>query len=531
EEVDITLCNNNEIKIPYRSEIKFWETGPYKGFVALMPVDRRNGWYMATTYTGLEGALVAFKENADINVFWICNVGPDGVPNFDHSQGPIGDDCCTQAALFTGARYDIPPLSPAGSREIVELAKRCAKNAISEYAQGKRKIDTRGCGEFTLGKPPSATPAMQCEDFMSPSDCRVMFNLCDPVMCPPSRCNFGGRMPVDNVIGSGIIGSLMLCWPNFEDGRGVLIPICLTGVHAGLDNFISILKSGRDCLQEQLETGKTIGICDEIMSIYICEFFWQQFDPFIRAGLPALTESLTNKGGGEYALFSESWKQSMDSIRYFTDYYGVTSTQAFKARSTAQIGTEICKRYTSLVYPTQAKFWQELAKPESPTQAMAWFDETPMGGPSPESHYKVFYHIWAGRDQGVYYSVYLRSPSAPGYYQPPPQYFVPNAFGYLPAGQYVSMTPDFRAPSGYKEICIRLNEKEICGFGQATTNFAIEELQNYYIEQQATSNIKTAKECVAGKPTIIPTATLNIQSAVKQALEPAIYRRGVIRVC
>ncbi|UZE93827.1 MAG: M23 family metallopeptidase [Candidatus Pacearchaeota archaeon] len=530
EEIDITLCNNNEIKNPYRNEIKFWETGPYKDFVALMPIDRRTGWYLATTYTGLEGALVAWKESGDINVFWICNVGQDGIPNFDFSQGASGDDCCTQVALITGAEPEIPPLTASGSREIVKRAKDCAKQAITDYSQGKRRIETK-CGDFVLAKPPSARPAMQCEDFMSPSDCRIMFNLCDPVMCPSSRCDLGGRMPVDDVVASGVIGSLMLCLPNWEDGRGVLVPICLTGVHAGLDNFITILKSGRDCLQEQLETGKTIGICDEIMSIYKCEFFWRQLDPFIRAGIPALTESFTGRGGGEYALFSESWKQGTNALRYWSDYYEQTSNQAFKARSTAQIGTEICKRFISGTYPTQAQFWEQVSKPESPTQAMAWFDETQMGGPSPESHYKVFFHIFAGRDQGVYYSVYLRSPSAPGYYQPPPQYMIPNGFGYLPAGEYISMTPDFTAPSGYKEVCIRLNEKEICGFGQATTNFAIEELQNYYLKKQAAEDVSTAQECVSGKPTIIPTATLNIQSAVEHALEPAIYRRGIIRRC
>jgi len=534
EEVDFTSCNNNEIKTPYRNKIKFWESGPYKDYVALMPIDRRAGWYMATTYTGLEGALVAWKENADINVFWICNVGQDGVPNFDHSKGPVGDDCCTQVALVTGVQPEIPPLSEAGSKQVVEQAKTCARNAIAEYTQGKRKIDTKKCGVFSLGKPPAARPAMQCEDFMSPTDCRIMFNLCDPVMCPPSRCDLGGRMPVDNVIASGVVGSLMLCLPNFEDGRGVLVPICLTGVHAGIDNFITILEAGRECLQEQLESGKTVGICDEIMSVYKCEFFWRQFEPFVQAGIPAITESLTRRGGGEYALFGESWQQSLDAYRYFTDYYSETSKQAFKARSTAQIGTEICKRFTSITYPTQAKFWEEIGKPESPTQAMAWFDERELGGGSPESHYKVFFHIFAGRDQGVYYSVYLTGPSASGYYQPPIQYFVPaeqGGFGYIPAGEHVSFTPDFRAPSGYKKICIRLNEKEICGFGQATTNFAIEELQNYYLQQQAAKDVSTSKECVSGKPTIIPTATLNIQSAVENIVEPAIYRRGIIRVC
>ncbi|MEM4215165.1 MAG: peptidoglycan DD-metalloendopeptidase family protein [Candidatus Pacearchaeota archaeon] len=535
QEIDVSLCNNNEIKSPHNKEIKFWESGPYNGFVAWMPIDVNNGWYMATmSYSGLEGAMIAWKENADINTFWICNVGPDGIPNFDHTQGPKGDDCCTQVVLATGFIPEIAGcITPACSDTLVKKAKNCAAKAIRDFAAGNKKIVTE-CGNFNLGKPPSAVPARQCEDFMSPTDCRIMYNVCDPVMCPASRCDFGGRMSVENVVQSGIIGSIMLCLPNFEDGKGVLVPVCLTGIHAGIESFIGVLKAGRDCLQEQLKSGKTVGICDQIMSIYICEFFWKQMDPFLKQGIPAITESLIGRGGGEYVLFSESWKQSIDAARYFTDYYAVNSVKAFKARSTAQLGTEICKRYASIAYPTQAKFWEELAKPESPTQATACFQEISMGTATPESHYKVFIYIFAGNDQGVYYSVVLRRPAAPGYYGQfiPEEYLVKDGFGYLPAGQYLAISPDFRAPSGYKEICIRLNDKEICGFGDcASTSFAIQEMQNYYLKHQLEQEVSSIKECVSGKPTIMPTLTLNIQSAVEHALEPQLYRRGIIRVC
>lgn len=535
QEIDVSLCNNNEIKSPYKNEIKFWESGPYSGFVALMPIDIIAGWYMATmSYSGLEGVMIAWKENADINTFWICNVGPDGMPNFDYTKGPKGDDCCTQVVLATGFVPEIAGcITPGCSDLVVKKAKDCAAKAIRDFAAGNRKIITE-CGTFNIGKPPTVVPTMQCEDFMSPSDCRIMYNICDPVMCPASRCDFGGRMPVENVVQSGIIGSIMLCLPNFEDGKGILVPVCLTGVHAGLDSFIGILKSGRDCLQEQLRSGKTVGICDQIMSIYICEFFWKQIDPFLKMGVPAITESLISRGGGEYALFSESWKQSIDAARYFTDFYAVESIKAFKARSTAQIGTEICKRYASVAYPTQAQFWNELAKPESPSQATACFQEISMGTATPESHYKVFAYIFAGNDQGVYYSIVLRRPAKPGYYEQfvPEEYVVKDGFGYLPAGHYLSISPDFRAPSGYKEICIRLNEKEICGFADcASTSFAIQEMQNYYLKHQLDQEVSSIKECVSGKPTIMPTVTLNIQSAVEKALEPQLYRRGIIRVC
>ncbi len=539
QEIDITLCNNNMISRglddgePWNT-VKFWESGPYKGLVAYLPLRKNDGWYMATTsYTGMEGAMTAYKESGNINTFYICNVGQDGIPNFDFLSGQKGDDCCTLVSAVQGIQnLEIAPLNAAGSKAVHQEAIKCASEASRQFLQGSRKISTSCVRTLVHGKPPSSRATVECEDFMSPSDCWKMFNLCDPVMCPPSRCDFGGRMPVSNVVQSGVIGSLLLCWPNFEGGRGVLVPICLTGVHAGLESFTGVLKSGRDCLQEQLDTGRTIGICDQIMSVYMCEFFWRQFDPFIKAGLPAITESLMNRGGGEYALFSDSWKQSIEGVNYFTDFYGKNQIQAFKARSTAQIGSEICKKFVSVAYPTQAKFWDELSEPESPTQVTAWFDEIAVGGPSPEGHYKVFSYIWAGKDQGVYYSVYLTNPSTTGgYYQTPEYYPVPKASGYLKAGEYISISPDFRAPSGYKEICVNINGQPICGFGQATTDFALKELQNLYIESQATDDIKTAKECVSGKPTIIPTATLNIQSAVEHSLEPSIYKKGIIRIC
>ena len=52
---------------------------------------------------------------------------------------------------------------------------------------------------------------------MSPSDCHLMFNVCDPVICPSSRCDFGGTYPVADVVQTGIVGSALLCLPNIKD--------------------------------------------------------------------------------------------------------------------------------------------------------------------------------------------------------------------------------------------------------------------------------------------------------------------------
>ena len=64
---------------------------------------------------------------------------------------------------------------------------------------------------------PLTTTSAECQQFMSASDCMTLFNVCDPVICPASRCDLGGQYRVDNVIQSGIIGSLTLCLSNFRE--------------------------------------------------------------------------------------------------------------------------------------------------------------------------------------------------------------------------------------------------------------------------------------------------------------------------
>lgn len=525
--IDPRACGNNRIKDP---EIKFWEKG-YEGMIALMPIIPQSGWYLATqSYTGLEGELVAYKQTGDINTFWICNVGPDGKIDFDFNKGPRGDDakCCRLISLVTGAEIIIPPLDRAGSKALIERAKECIRNAKQEYDKGKKIIDTGKCGSYKIGKPPTPVPSLECEDFMSPSDCRLLYNLCDPVICPASRCNFGGRYPTENVIAEGIIGSLLLCLPNFDEGRGVLVPICLTGLYNGLDSFTAILKAYRDCLQEQLATGKTIGICDEAHSLYICDFLWHNLGPLLKYGIPEITEPL--RGGGEYGSFSDSWKNMIQSLDYFTQIYAPKTIQAFKERSTKQIGKEVCKRFISVVYPSPGKFLEEIAKPEKVPFFWATMKETP-NAVTPESHYKVHYIIKAG-DTGIYYSIYLRSPPKGGYYEVPEQYFLPPpATGYLPANQVLDETPDFFAPSGYKEICVRINGKDYCDFATVSSSFAVEEIQNFYLKAQIEKEIKTTKECIAGTPSIIPVATLNLQQMLQEGISPALYKRGIIRIC
>ena len=346
---DITKCTYEMAREDYT--IKFWDKGAYQGMVAYMPIQRDEGWYFATKAdTGLEGQLVSYKDTGKLNEYWICNVGPNGKAEFNFYSGPEGDDdCCIEISKTTN--MEIPDMYKA----LADRAEKCIPAATSSYNKKENPINTGGgCGKPSLGKPPVAIPSTQCEDFMSPDECSLMFNLCDPVICPSSRCDLGGRFPVDNVIQSGIIGSLVLCSQNAGE---VAVPICISGLYNGLDAFNNmVFKQYKSCLEKQVSSGQTTGLCDYWHSVYFCQLLWNNLDPFIKAGIPAVTASIT-QGGGEYSMFSEAFKSSQDSLAYFTQTYGPNAFTSFKANSVNQTGTTVCDKFISITYPTAAKFF------------------------------------------------------------------------------------------------------------------------------------------------------------------------------
>ena len=78
---------------------------------------------------------------------------------------------------------------------------------------------------------------------------------------------------------------------------------------------LSILKSEQSCLQENLDSGKTVGICDEITSVYKCEFFWNQIAPMASNLVPTMFDlasgnSAAAKGGAEYLSVKYSWENT-----------------------------------------------------------------------------------------------------------------------------------------------------------------------------------------------------------------------------
>jgi hypothetical protein len=519
----------NEYKNP---EVRYYETEPYKGLPAVVPFDLRNGWYAATKQTlPFLGGIKPVDESGRVTSFFLCNVGANGREEFERG---IGDDDCSQVNLGIGQPYDqILELEEGQARQLVQRAISAIMQASEQYRAGVRSITIRGVGQINVGNAQVQVPVAQCQDVMSPKDCLLLFNVCDPVICPSSRCDLGGAYKVNDVVQSGIIGSSVLCLPNYR--QGIFVPVCLTGIQAGIDGLTSIMQATRDCLQENLQTGRTVGICDEIQSFYMCELLWREATPIARVAIPKIIELATGqnvRGGGEYLAVQDSWNTAEKSIGYMRDVYGANAYKAFRARSTADVGGTICKAFVSAKYANAANVLDALTEPDSPSQYHAWFSEIPFTSATvpATSQYKVFYHIFAGKDQGAYYSVYLKSPPGIAGYAEVPR--VQVATGYIALGSFASETIDFTAPAGYQELCISVNAQEECGFERVSTSFALNYIREKFLQEQASQrDIISGSACVSGTPSLYSLAQPNIQQGITDIAQPRLYDQGIVRVC
>ena len=512
----------NPMSHPENIKVEYFERAPYKGLPAMVPFDINKGWYVKMEYV-LSGFGKPYDESGRAVNYYICNVGPNGIIEFKRSN----DDICR---YYNGNTADLnfPGISESQSRVLISQAQQSISEAARQYGQEKIRI---GKNIFKSGISFGGEEG-RCSDFMNPSDCNILFNVCDPVICPASRCDLGGKFRVDNVIQTGIIGSLMLCLPNYQEG--IFVPICLSGVHAGVEGYVNILNSTQQCLNESLETGANVGICDEIKSIYLCEFFWKQATPFLNVAIPRIIESFFMqgvRGGGEYLTVQSAWDNTAAAVDYFKNEYAINSMQAFNARSTGEIGDSVCKSYMSVVYPNSENLFDTLIEPDSPVQYSSWFSEdilTTATIPS-TSHYKVYYHIYSGKDQGSYFAVYLKDLPEQNYIYSSQTYVVGR--GYIPRGSQVDEARDFTAVSGYKQLCISINGQDECGFGKVSTSYFLNAVSDAYAEEQIKSGIISEKECVAGTPSLYSLIQPDIQSGVEEIINPELYNSGIIRVC
>ncbi len=518
--------------------LRCYTNAPYQNYPAIVPIDTTKGWYVSISQTlpiFSNMGVASYQDSGRVMSFYICNVFKNGI---EENRG--GDDECTMINLGTGQSIQIGGLSPADSKKLVDEAVKVVE-AGQKACQTKKAGDIFNLGtnakNIRLGTPAASTPEASCYNFMSPSDCKILFNVCDPVICPNSRCNFGGKYTVTDVIQSGIIGSVLLCLPNFVYfGGDVYIPVCLAGIKAGLDGYLSIIKAYRGCLQENLESGKTIGICDQIHSVYLCEFFWRQTLPLAKMIIPKSIELFMGqsvRGGGEYMSVQNAWTTAGNSMDYFVQYYSAEAYTAFKSKIAQEVSDSVCKNYISGAYPEGGNILDSLTQASSPPQYHGNFQEisyTTATNP-PISQYKVFYHIYAGENSRAYYQVYLTDVAEGSYYQDTVTKLIVDT-GYIEQGAAASETKDFTAVSGYKKLCINVNGKEECGFKQVSSSFAVDWVADQYLLDQVNqSSVTSESECVSGTASAWSLATLSAQGAASDIVNPSLYNRGVIRIC
>ncbi len=465
-------------------------------------------------------------QNKLINKVAVFNIGPNG-----RIECGAGDD----EVVHLSDKLDLLPelkRSYASKEPQLRCAPREDGKSVGKRIDGKDVV----CKTGIPGDRYNELLKPKCIDVMDPADCKIMFNFCDPVMCPSSRCTLGGRVPERDVIQSGIVGSTLLCLPNVKEG--IAVPVCLTGISAGLKSVRSILEGYKSCLEIKLSNNENVGFCDYIRSVGVCEVVWRETYNLLNIGGSGLLDWASGnifgetKGGGEYLTFQSSLDNVGKSVRVFTEEYKTTYTAQFLSQSTEDIGTQVCRLSVNGKLPSVGKILDQLTEPENPPQFTAFFDESPYAAPgealpSPTvpagtqevSLYKVFYHIYAGTGffQGAYsqpvslfnpntplgepqsitYSVFLRNEQLglPRIYVTFPGE-LSQQIGRIDPGKFQQQTVQKPGPKGYNEICVVINGVEQCGFGKVGTSFGFDELQDALTAGEAAEEINSAEKCV-----------------------------------
>ena len=379
----------------------------------------------------------------------------------------------------------------------------------------------------------------RCENYMGPTDCALLYNFCDPVMCPASRFDLGNRWDVDNVVQTGIIGSLVLGMPNWvainKKGENIFPPICLTGVHAGLDNVRSKFEGFEDCLQKAKTEGRDVGICNTIRSVYMCEILWRE-GLSIFGSLGKLADVVSERvfgifgsEGWEYTRWQLSWNELRDNVNFFTSEYARSAFASYKARSLGEFGSEVCKAAIYGNVPGTGDFIGELLEPDSPYQFTAWFDELEYSEVEyGKSIYRIYYHIYAGRDEDVEYLVYLKGAGLSNLYVTNPERGIRREV--LREGDYSDRSYTITGDSGYSTICVFINGQEYCGFGKVSSAFSSQYLQDMMLEDDLNrKDIDSAEECMPDSLQLTPYLPGVPAPALPGA--GAISQTGVIRRC
>ena len=430
------------------------------------------------------------------------------------------------------------------------------RNKIASYGRNARckdgqRMTIQGVS-FTceLDKAVEAVDRIECQEVMSATDCKILFNVCDPVICPASRFDLGGRWkipPGRSVVDTGLFGSLTLGMPNFVGfgGQNVVPPICAPGVLASLESWRSMLQAYNQCMITSKTTGKTVGICDAIRSVYLCELLWREAGSFggFLSGLTGINSKLFDveaRGGGEYTNFQASLAGVGDSAQFFTSEYGKSSFAAYKSRSFSEAGTEVCRQMYFGKAPGIGDLMDSLSAPESPPQFTAYFDSFEWASDygttqlnrntgllnqvKEQSRYSVYYHIYAGRNKEVRYSVWLQDRTGSVKVPVTDENGVFTR-GLVKKGEYADKKIDILAGTGLEQICVEIDGNAQCGFGKVSTGLLLNYINDVLVKNEVGKEITTEKDCI-GDNSLGPSA-----AGIALPTQAGIGTSAVRRIC
>jgi len=522
----ITITNTPEEYIGHHEpKLTVYQSGKSKGFLRGYTLDAEH--YVEVTYSssGKTDSIYVFKRKT-----------PNSPLGASDDIGYAELDDAIKIAKNSGNSYLQEKL--AKSRSFINTFN---KNK-EKYKTGEKKAFLHDGLKYDVDSHID-TVSTSCVEVYSPADCKLLFNACDPVICPPTRCNFGGNWQVSNVVETGLIGSVVLCFPNW--GNPTLMPICITGIHAGLENIKSILQAYVECLKAKKIHGASIGICDKMRSFKVCEMLWREAIAIfnIKSGvLGFISQKIfgETKGGGEYASFSKAIDNSVGGMQYFTQQYAKNTFAQFSGGALPEIGAEVCKSAIYGKVPGLGTFTDRVMRPESPPQFTALLDKAPYSDITEKSmvQYEIFYHIYAGANEPITFSVFLKAQGIEGQVLPPIN-VLPTNSRKLPAGEFSSDTIYKVTVEGYNEICISYKSntygyREECGFGKVSSGWGVNEIFDSFTANEINKQIYTSQDCVPETSRFTsPQAGLteNMARMGAGSFASGLLDTGIIRMC
>ncbi|MBI2670813.1 transglycosylase SLT domain-containing protein, partial [Candidatus Woesearchaeota archaeon] len=508
QEVRVTDIKTQE---PFTPKISISDESGTKGRIKAVSIDSLH--YIEVTKRGISGEIIkvaVFKSRNENEL----GTGYRIIDEFDLN------DC--------NKKIEENPIKSALGNAKVNPCE-IIKDAESE---NNRRLSLGGVNERTLhinGKPYALekfkleASTLECADINSINECRILFGACDPVMCPPSRFDFDGRWKnIDNVIQSGISGSIVLGLHNYDPPYEPL-PVCVTGIRAGLKNIQSIFVGYNECLQRKKLRGEAIGGCSYIRSLGWCQVVWGEATSILGTigteRIVQLGAKAIGQGGNEYVQnFHENFKRSNEFLSFFTSQYGQNVFAAYRGKGTKEIGSEFCEAAIFGRLPGQGSIIDQLSKPSVPAQFFAVFDESPHVDVDGEqlSNYRILYHVYAGEDHDIRYIISLKRSDTGKEKQV-------TYSTYLQKGRTDQNTVNVIEDSTYDQICVRIDgSAPKCGFGKVGTEFAISYAQEKLLEKEYAKNANNERECISDStmivtnPDIVTTPLSLIASGVKE---------------